>query len=407
MRVLVTCCSTSKATNFKPATTILLDTPQVCFARQVDSIDTRASKAKLIMAQHPKKQCAPPHKQRDGLHQIFHVLSTFSPSVRDQVKAGLLEAMYLVQHGADMATRRKGLSQSFLRYFHGKDLSIVRNVLLQLSVEAGLNQESDCQGNGKPLQKQFSPRLLIVPDESCEKGNIAYMDESGPLHPAAGKQHMGLCLQHIRKHIRQKSLTDISCDQIGTHLTDGGSFEQTMTYVVLHELLHWNIFQIWLPTRLSEQDVMLFGQADSKNSRNRIWDLPIDFPKRPHNETTKAYGPWAAQKLRRNHPRLAIYNVDNYVNFLVEEYFQYKCDPVKFEDTLNPFYHDRIEAFVRFFSWEWSPLHNFILVCIAVATVHQHLVMHYRLKQLQRLSCSEPKHPVDFDRLEEAQSAKG
>lgn len=324
-----------RALEFKSATYVLLERPQVCLAshfwhtyKSPDTSERTAwhRKNTIIMAEKPTIDCVPVEQQSEIVKRTFVISHDFKYIIRDRIEAAILESMYLVQEGIGVMERSNSLSSSFLRYFPANDAHVVRKVLLQLSTELGVMQEEDYHSNNimTATRKVNANLLPIVP------GNLGPSVQAYMAHTNYDKnQHMGICADLERR----PTLTDCACSDFGDTLTRDDPFEATPVKTILHELMHWNLYEDWLPSRLSDDDP-IYGDLLRGYGQRRIIDIPVLLPENPVKRMVTAYGPWAAQQLRRSQPHLAIYNADNYVHFLGEKLLQRRCDrPEGFQDT--------------------------------------------------------------------------
>lgn len=102
------------------------------------------------------------------------------------------------------------------------------------------------------------------------------------------------------------SLTNARCCEIGRSLTEQqGLSWHSLGVILAHELFHWGVFKEILPGRMNIGDRILNSSIVGGHC--------------------VAYGPWAAQELRRTEPWKMVANADSYAMFLTEELFQRRC----------------------------------------------------------------------------------
>lgn len=341
-QVLVTCSSPADTTKLKSATSVLLDTPQACFDYQFTITDEHGTEnvdeprwnttSYIQMAHNPTENCAPPREQREILNGLFNITG-FPPDEQDHLEAALLEAMYLIKHTAEILTtaamQNQYPSSAFLRYFPSEDEPVVRKVMLQLAVQLGLiHRDSKLLERDLLTTKHDLLPLQIIhgsaaPPELCEPGVAAGMISVGN-----GKQEMIICGGP------RVMLTDISCEEIGLFLDNGNVFQDTYVAMLLHELFHWGLFHDVLPQRLEDNAFAYDSDWYGSDERRDIIDLQVILRRRPLPViVTPGYGPWAAQIIRQNASNVAIYNDDNYISFIAEEYLRrFRCFPFDFPD---------------------------------------------------------------------------
>lgn len=117
------------------------------------------------------------------------------------------------------------------------------------------------------------------------------------------------------------SLTNARCCEIGRSLTEQqGLSWHSLGVILAHELFHWGVFKEILPGRMNIGDRILNSSIVGGHC--------------------VAYGPWAAQELRRTEPWKMVANADSYAMFLTEELFQRRCRTINgFSDS--PYFASR------------------------------------------------------------------
>lgn len=271
------------------------------------------------------------------------------PVEEQRIRLTIADALTFLKTSEHTLSNMQGPDRTFLKYFPAEDFEVVKSNVNQLSTQFGAPKRnyvfdwSRFDGHlplkvfyhshsDDPVQaccepKDYEPLAFDSfghPISSANDGAhppslLAYMFGTGWRY-ASGKEvfneggYIAICpilLAGRKGQSNFRALQELPCQSTQDSLSVQSALRMTRPQLpgylftgaaLVHELLHW-----------------LHTSTDEPVIVDHEFFLPTV------NNTVTAYGAHAAQELAYYQPHLAATNVDNYIFFLQEKFWQYRC----------------------------------------------------------------------------------